>query len=129
MADSPSVGMEPPVPPTIVPVDEISRLANDLAVLAEPHRLLVLGELRAGHRSAGSLAKATGMAPSLASHHLAVLLRADLVSRWREGSFVYYTLNRRRMGEIQQALTRLAKPPAGGRTPRARGQEAGAQAG
>jgi DNA-binding transcriptional ArsR family regulator len=127
------VGMEPSVPPTIVPVDEVSRLASDLAVLAEPHRLLVLGELRAGHRSAGSLAKATGMAPSLASHHLAVLLRADLVSRWREGSFVYYTLNRRRMGEIQQALTRLAKPPTGGRAPRPRASEdraeAGAQAG
>jgi len=96
--------------------DEAIQLASDLAVLAEPHRLLVLGELRAGHRTAGSLARATDMAPSLASHHLAVLLRADLVSRWREGSFVYYTLNRQRIGEVQQALSRLAKPAATGRT-------------
>lgn len=97
---------------SIVPRDEAERLAGDLAVLAEPHRLLVLGELRGGPRSAGSLARATGMAPSLASHHLAVLLRADLVSRWRQGSFVYYSLNRRRLGELQQTLTRLTRPVA-----------------
>ena len=101
--------------------DEATQLAADLAVLAEPHRLLVVGELRAGPRTAGSLARATDMAPSLASHHLAVLLRADLVSRWREGSFVYYTLTRQRMREVQQTLARLAKPSTPVRTNRARG--------
>ena len=106
--------------PHIVPPDEIGRLAADLSVLAEPHRLLVLGELRAGPRSAGSLARATGMAPSLASHHLAVLLRAGLVTRWREGSFVYYALNRDRLGEVQQTLARLTKPTSNARAPRAR---------
>lgn len=93
-----------------VSTSEVGQLAADLAVLAEPHRLLVLGELRGGPRSAGALARATNMAPSLASHHLAVLLKADLVSRWREGSFVFYTLNHRRAGDIQQALGRLTKP-------------------
>lgn len=110
--------------PTVVPRDEVGRLAEDLSVLAEPHRLLVLSELRTGPRSAGSLARATGMAPSLASHHLAVLLRADLVSRWREGSFVYYTLNRRRTTEIQQALGRLTRPSSGNsRNARSRGDD------
>ena len=98
-----------PVPAVVTP-DEADRLAADLAVLAEPHRLLVLYELRSGPRSAGWLAKAIGMAPSLASHHLSVLLRADLVSRWREGSFVYYTLNRKRVGELNQILAVLARP-------------------
>lgn len=106
--------------PSLAPSSEVGQLAADLAVLAEPHRLLVLGELRGGPRSAGSLARATDMAPSLASHHLAVLLKADLVSRWREGSFVYYTLNHRRAGDIQQALARLTKPTAGARSSRAR---------
>ena len=111
--------------PSLVNSDEVGRLAEDLAVLAEPHRLLVLGELRGGPRSAGALAKATGMAPSLASHHLSVLLRADLVSRWREGSFVYYTLNRNRAGEIQQALARLTRPVPGSRQSRDRDRHEG----
>ncbi len=96
--------------PSIVPTQEAGQLAADLSVLAEPHRLLVLSELRGGPRSAGALARATNMAPSLASHHLAVLLRAGLVSRWREGSFVYYTLDRDRVGEVHQALLRLTRP-------------------
>lgn len=95
--------------PSIVPDNEAGRLAADLAVLAEPHRLLVLSELRGGPRSAGSLARATKMAPSLASHHLAVLLKAELVSRWREGSFVYYALERDRIGEVHQALLKLTR--------------------
>ena len=99
--------------PIAVGHDDAVRLAADLAVLAEPHRLLVLSELQGGPRSAGALAKAIGMAPSLASHHLAVLLRADLVSRWREGSFVYYTLNRRRMTELNHVIAGLARPPTG----------------
>lgn len=106
--------------PSLALSSEVGQLAADLAVLAEPHRLLVLGELRGGPRSAGALARATNMAPSLASHHLAVLLKADLVSRWREGSFVYYTLNHRRAGDIQQALARLTKPTAGARSARGR---------
>ncbi|MDQ3980190.1 MAG: metalloregulator ArsR/SmtB family transcription factor [Actinomycetota bacterium] len=108
--------------PTAVGRDEAERLAGELAVLAEPHRLLVLSELQAGPRSAGALAKSIGMAPSLASHHLAVLLRADLVSRWREGSFVFYTLNRKRVVELNQALARLA------RSPTVRGNNRGSQA-
>lgn len=107
--------------PSLVSSSEVGQLAADLAVLAEPHRLLVLGELRGGPQSAGSLARATNMAPSLASHHLAVLLKADLVSRWREGSFVYYTLNHRRAGEIQHALGRLTKPSANARSGRRAG--------
>lgn len=118
--------------PHVVPLDEVGRLATDLSVLAEPHRLLVLSELRGGPRSAGSLARATNMAPSLASHHLAVLLRAELVTRWREGSFVYYSLNRDRVGEVQQTLARLTKPTSAARNPRARPdepRERGAQVG
>ncbi|MCA1692919.1 MAG: metalloregulator ArsR/SmtB family transcription factor, partial [Actinobacteria bacterium] len=106
---------------------EAQRLAAQLAVLAESHRLLVLSELQGGPRSAGSLARAIGMAPSLASHHLAVLLKADLVSRWREGSFVYYTLNRKRMTDLNQELARLARPPS--RAGRNTHDEPGARAG
>ncbi len=104
--------MDLAVPNAVVGRDEAERLAGELAVLAEPHRLLVLSELQGGPRSAGALAKSIGMAPSLASHHLAVLLRADLVSRWREGSFVFYTLNRKRVLELNQTLARLGRPPA-----------------
>lgn len=83
---------------------EVERLAADLAVLAEPNRMRMLIELRAGARSAGALASATGMAPSLASHHLAVLLRAGFVARSRSGSHVFYQSQGSRVGEVAEAL-------------------------
>lgn len=91
-----------------VTLHETERLCSDLGVLAEPHRLLVLRHLRRGARSAGFLAQAVGMAPSLASHHLAVLLDAGLVTRRRQGHFVCYAANRPAVRELHDRLGRLA---------------------
>jgi len=88
--------------------EEAERLSAELSVIAEPHRLLVLRHLRRGARSAGFLAQAVGMEPSLASHHLSVLANAGLVSRRRKGHFVCYAANRDRVKELHQRLGRLA---------------------
>ncbi len=77
-------------------------------MLAEPHRLLVLRHLRRGARTAGFLADAVGMSPSLASHHLAVLVEAGLVTRRQTGQFVCYAAERERVRELYQRLGRLA---------------------
>jgi ArsR family transcriptional regulator len=88
--------------------NEAERLASDLSVIAEPHRLLVLRHLRRGARSAGFLAEAVGMQSSLASHHLTVLLEAGLVKRHRKGHFLCYTANRQAVRELHQRLGKLA---------------------
>jgi DNA-binding transcriptional ArsR family regulator len=88
--------------------NEAERLASDLSVLAEPHRLLVLRHLRRGARSAGFLAEAVGMQSSLASHHLTVLLDAGLVKRHRKGHFLCYTANRVAVRELYRRLGKLA---------------------
>ncbi|MDQ6910616.1 MAG: metalloregulator ArsR/SmtB family transcription factor [Actinomycetota bacterium] len=88
--------------------NEAERLATDLSVLAEPHRLLVLRHLRRGARSAGFLAEAVGMQSSLASHHLTVLLEAGLVKRHRKGHFLCYTANRTAVREVYKRLGTLA---------------------
>jgi DNA-binding transcriptional ArsR family regulator len=87
---------------------ETEQLCADLGVLAEPHRLLVLRHLRRGARSAGFLAQAVGMPPSLASHHLSVLVDAGLVTRRREGHFICYAVNHQAVRDVYQRLGRLA---------------------
>ncbi|MDQ6650041.1 MAG: metalloregulator ArsR/SmtB family transcription factor [Actinomycetota bacterium] len=84
------------------------RVSADLGVLAEPHRLLVLRHLRRGARSAGFLAQAIGMSPSLASHHLAVLVSAGLVTRRQKGQFVCYAADRDRVRDLYRRLGQLA---------------------
>ena len=87
---------------------QAERLSSALAALAEPHRLLILRQLRRGPRTAGYLSRALGITPSLASHHLTALVEAGLVSRRRAGSFVCYTADTGRVRELHNRLGVLA---------------------
>lgn len=89
-------------------MEQAEQVCEDLGVLAEPHRLLVLRHLRRGARSAGFLASAIGMSPSLASHHLSVLLEAGLVTRRQKGHFVCYAANQDRVRALYKRLGLLA---------------------
>lgn len=79
-------------------------LAAQLAVLAEPHRLLLLRHLRRGDQYAGRLARAVGISPSLASHHLAVLVDSGLVTRRQRGAFACYAADRAALRALHEEL-------------------------
>lgn len=82
-------------------------LSAQLAVLAEPHRLLMLRHLRRGELYAGHLAQALGISPSLASHHLAALVESGLVRRRQHGSYVCFSADRERLVALHTELGRL----------------------
>jgi ArsR family transcriptional regulator len=86
---------------------EVERLSEELSALAEPHRLLILRHLRRGRRTVDFLARACEMTQPLTSHHLAVLLKAGLVTRERRGSFSCYAADPRRVQEVHRRLGRL----------------------
>ncbi|MCC7526176.1 MAG: helix-turn-helix transcriptional regulator [Chitinophagaceae bacterium] len=44
---------------------------------------------------------------SVASQHLAILRRAGMVSTTREGKFIYYSVNHKRLTEIYQFVEQL----------------------
>jgi len=44
---------------------------------------------------------------SVASQHLAILRRAGIVSTQRDGKFIYYTVNHKRVEEINQFVQNL----------------------
>lgn len=54
--------------------------ANDFAVLAEPTRLRILGQLRGGERSVGELVDLLSVPQPAVSKHLKVLREAGFVS-------------------------------------------------
>ncbi len=79
-------------------------VAEQLVVLAEPHRLLILRHLRRGDQYAGRLARALGISPSLASHHLAALVDSGLVTRRQHGPFACFAADREALGELHAEL-------------------------
>ena len=60
--------------------------------LGDPIRWAVVTELRGGTRCACELGSASGVAPSLLSHHLGVLRDAGVVTSQRRGKWIDYTL-------------------------------------
>ncbi|MES2620504.1 MAG: metalloregulator ArsR/SmtB family transcription factor [Bacteroidota bacterium] len=46
---------------------------------------------------------------SVASQHLAILRRAEIVKTEREGKYIYYSVNKRRIGQINEIIQSLAQ--------------------
>lgn len=79
------------------------------AVLAEPTRTHVLLALMDGRSLAASvLASEAGVAPSTASHHLGKLVDAGFVTVTSRGRHRYFALAGPRVGELIEAVSRVA---------------------
>jgi DNA-binding transcriptional ArsR family regulator len=72
-------------------------LADLLGVLAHPHRIRIIEELRETERDVNSLQAALGISHSGVSQHLSVLRAHRLVAERREGRHVYYHLRHPRL--------------------------------
>jgi DNA-binding transcriptional ArsR family regulator len=70
----------------------LGAVAARFKVLAEPARLQVLDALRGGPLHVSALMTATGLNQANLSKHLQVLHAEGLVSRRRDGLFVYYAI-------------------------------------
>ncbi|MEQ8246567.1 MAG: metalloregulator ArsR/SmtB family transcription factor [Alphaproteobacteria bacterium] len=73
-------------------MDDLTELAEVFRLLGDPSRLRILLECRKGPIPVGDIAQATGLSPSLVSHHLRLLRATRIVSGDRKGRLVLYTL-------------------------------------
>jgi DNA-binding transcriptional ArsR family regulator len=85
-----------------------SRYAAVGRALADPKRLCVLESLAGGELSVGELSTEVGCQIPNMSQHLAVLLRAGLVARRRDGATVYYRLADERVLEAYRMIKQIA---------------------
>ena len=67
-------------------------LADLCGVLAHPHRIRIIEELRDGEHDVNALQAALGISHSGVSQHLMTLRANRLVAERREGRHVYYRL-------------------------------------
>ena len=70
----------------------LTLVAERFKALAEPARLQILNELRAGEMTVGELVDSTGLGQANVSKHLQMLHGMHFVSRRKDGLFVYYAL-------------------------------------
>lgn len=70
----------------------VKELADFIGVLAHPHRIRIIEELRDGEHDVNSLQESLGISHSGVSQHLMVLRASRLVIERREGRHVFYQL-------------------------------------
>ena len=72
--------------------DETALLAETFGLLGDPTRLSIVLACQKEEISAGDIADALGLSPSLASHHLRLLRAARMVRAERRGKQVFYSM-------------------------------------
>lgn len=94
-------------------------LLTTLKAVADEKRLRIISSLAGGERCVCELQDSLGAGQSLLSFHLKTLKDAGLVTDRREGRWVYYSLDREALGELEAFLreTRTAEvaPPVAAR--------------
>lgn len=93
--------------------EKIYYLTQQLKVLAEPNRLLIINLLMQGTQCNCMLGDALNMAPNLISHHLGVLREAGLVHLERDpldARWVYYSINCEALTQLNAALGEFLNP-------------------
>lgn len=91
----------------------LERLAEWLAILSEPNRLLIFNLLMQGVQCNCELGETLQMAPNLISHHLNKLRSAGLVDAVRDTAdarWVYYSINRAALDELNAAFEAYFNP-------------------
>ena len=104
--------------------DLVELIAERFGALSEPVRIRLLDRLREGEASVLDLTAAIGTTPQNVSKHLAVLRRAGIVARRKQGNFAYYSIVDERVfelcetvcGSLERQLESLGQVVAGARS-------------
>jgi ArsR family transcriptional regulator len=84
--------------------DRAVYVADRLALVANPKRLLILCELATGETSVGALQAKVGLGQSALSQHLARLREAGVVATRREAQTIHYRIADPDMAVLMTAL-------------------------
>lgn len=98
----------PSVTSSSLSVDQAEQLALAFSALGDPVRLRVLSMLSDaadGEICVCDFVEPLGKTQGTVSHHLKVLSEAGLVRGDRRGRWVWYSLDRERLAELQRAIT------------------------
>lgn len=95
--------------------DRAETVAQQLGMLANPRRLLILCELAGGEKSVGALQQAAGLSQSALSQHLAKMREAGMVATRREAQTIHYRINdpdlERLIGALYEIYCKDLDPP------------------
>lgn len=79
-------------------------------VLGEPVRLAILDMLSCGELCACDVLEGLTISQSTLSHHMRVLLQAEIVTARKDATWVYYSINPKMVSELHNILDGIILP-------------------
>ena len=96
--------------------EEVAELtAERLRAIAKAKRIALLAALKDGEMGVQDLADRVGLAHQNASHHLAILFRAGILARRREGPMTFYAIEDWSAWWVIEQMADLVGSPVEGR--------------
>ena len=78
-----------------------------LRAIADKNRLKILCILREGPKCVCEIFPTIGVSQKLASHHLSQLKKIGLLKERRDGNYIYYSLDKKKMKEYKQVFNHI----------------------
>lgn len=85
----------------------MTKFAETFKILGEKHRLGIISLLSHGEKCVCNIYKELGISQNLTSHHLSILRESNLITARKEGKWVYYSLNTKKIEELEQFLNKI----------------------
>ena len=86
-----------------------------LKTLGDDTRLDIILLLATGEKCVCEIFEKLKLPQNLVSHHLGILRESNLIINRKDGKWVYYSLNRKRIEELQKLLAKIVvtkeRPP------------------
>jgi DNA-binding transcriptional ArsR family regulator len=76
--------------PNLTALNALEQAAEFLKTLAHPHRLRIVEMLLRGRFTVGELAEACGISNNVASEHLRLMQRCEILKKEKDGRRAYY---------------------------------------
>jgi DNA-binding transcriptional ArsR family regulator len=90
--------------PPLLELEKLEQAAECLKTLAHPHRLRMIQMLLRGRYTVGELAEACEIPSHMASEHLRLMQRCQLLTSRRDGRCIYYSIAEPHLASIMQCI-------------------------
>ena len=84
--------------------DAIRQAAGCLRIISHPARLRIIQLLSSGPRTVGEIAEACDIAPNVASTHLKLLERCNLLANTRQGKTISYRITEKHLLDLLRCI-------------------------
>jgi len=92
------------LPLKLLELSKLEQAAECLKTLAHPHRLRMIQMLLRGRYTVGELAEACEIPSHMASEHLRLMQRCQLLNSQRDGRCIYYSVAEPHLANIMKCI-------------------------